>query len=261
MCPISLRLRRPTAARLVAATTLAAFLLLLVPAPAPALLAVNDPSWKLQSSSDGIALYRSSIPGTGVVPVKATMTIPGTIEEVSLVLEDIPRRHEWIGTRTESTLLQKASAYEQTEYLRVHLPWPVQDRSAIIRALISVSDDKREATIACASIQSHLADSLPVLVRAQVHESTFHMTQQPGKVDVVALVFIDPCGWIPKWIVNYFAGRVARSTFVGLRKQVGRNLYSAAQKNAMHQRILDYGGTAQALPARTGSPPTAGNAP
>src|SRR5262245_52648517 len=205
-----------------------AFVLLVQPALALAMLAVDDPSWKLQSSGDGIALYRTSIPGTGVVPVKATMSIPGTIEEVSLVLEDIPRRKEWIGTRTESVLLQKPGPYEQTEYLRVHLPWPVQDRSAVIRALITVSDDKRQATIGCSSISSPLADSLPVLVRAQVHESTFHMTQQAGRVDVVALVFIDPCGWIPKWIVNYFAGRVARSTFVGLRKQVARNLYSAA---------------------------------
>jgi hypothetical protein len=83
-----------------------------------------------------------------------------------------------------------------------------------------------------------------VLVRAQVHESTFHMTQKPGHVDVVALVFIDPCGWIPKWVVNYFASRVARSTCVGLRHQVGRNLYSAAQRNAMHERIQAYGRTA-----------------
>jgi len=207
------------------------------------MLAVDDPSWKLQSSGDGISLYRASIPGTGVVPVKATMSIPGTIEEVSLVLEDIPRRKDWIGTRTESVLLQRATAYEQTEYLRVHLPWPVQDRSAVIRALITVSDDRRQATIGCSSINSPLADSLPVLVRAQVHESTFQMTQQPGHVDVVALVFIDPCGWIPKWVVNYFAGRVARSTFVGLRKQVARNLYSAAQKDAMHERMVNYNHT------------------
>jgi hypothetical protein len=220
--------------------TATALLLLVVPVRAFAMLAVDDPSWHLHSSSDGNSLYRSSVPGTNVVPVKATMSIPGTIEEVSLVLEDIPRRKEWIGTRTESVLLQKESPYEQTEYLRVHLPWPVQDRSAVIRALISVSDDKREATIACSSINSPLADSLPVLVRAQVHESTFHMTQQAGQVNVVALVFIDPCGWIPKWIVNYFAGRVARSTFADLRKQVAKNLYSRAQRNEMHERIQAY---------------------
>lgn len=221
-----------------------AMLLMGQPAPARAMLAVDDPSWRLQSSSDGIALYRSAVKGSGVVPVKATLSIPGTIEEVSLVLEDIRRRREWVGTRTESTLLDRASPYEQTEYLRVHLPWPVQDRSAVIHARIMVSDDRRQATIACESIDTPLADSLPALVRAHVHRSTFRMTQEPGHVDVVALVFVDPRGWIPKWVVNYFATRVAHSTFVGLRRQVGRKLYSTAQRNAMRERILSYGRTA-----------------
>ena len=169
------------------------------------------------------------------------MSIPGTIEELSLVLEDIPRRQEWIGNRTESTLLERTSDYDQTEYLRVDLPWPVMDRSALVRALVEVSDDRRTATIHAQSLASHPADLFPRLVRAQVAPSTLQMTQAPGHVDVVALVFIDPGGWIPKWLVNYFATRVARSTFSGLRRQVSRHLYSPSQLRAMHARIEAYG--------------------
>jgi START domain len=210
------------------------------PASAPETLLESDPSWHLQSSSDGVSLYRGSIRGSGVVPVKAVLTIPGTIEEVSLVLEDLPRRKEWIGDRTESVLLERPSDYDQTEYLRVHLPWPVSDRSALLRATVSVSEGGRRATIAAQSIESCREDTLPKFVRAQIHPSIFQMVQEPGHVDVLALVFVDPCGSIPKWIVNYFAGRVARTTFIGLRKQVGRNLYSAAQRRAMRERILRY---------------------
>jgi hypothetical protein len=215
-------------------------LALFAPAPARGVITANDPSWRLQSTSDGIALYRASVKGSGVVPVKATVTIPGTITDVSLVLEDLARRREWIGTRTESVLLERPNPYEQVEYLRVHLPWPATDRSALIRARISVSDDAQRATIAVHSIASHPADTLPKLVRSQVHTSTFDMVQKPGRVDVVALVFVDPRGWIPKWIVNYFAGRVARSTVAGLRRQVGRQLYPASQREAMQRRIHAY---------------------
>jgi hypothetical protein len=168
------------------------------------------------------------------------MTIPGTIAEVSLVLEDIPRRREWVGTRTESVIPERRSDYEQTEYLKVDMPWPAHDRSALIRARVTVSDDRARATIAAESIDSHPADVLPRLVRAHVHTSTFEMVQLPGHVRVVALVFIDPRGTIPKWIVNYFTGRVARSTLAGLRRQVSRDLYSAAQKSEMHRRIAAY---------------------
>ena len=204
-------------------------------------LAADDPAWKLQSSSDGISLYRASLRGSGVVPVKATLTIPGTIEELSLVLEDIPRRQQWVGNRIESVLLERVSDYDQTEYLRVNLPWPVRDRSALIRALVEVSEDRRTATITARSIASHPADKFPDLVRAQVEPSTLRMTQGPGRVEVEALVFIDPGGWIPKWLVNYFATHVARSTFRDLRKQVSLHLYSPAQIRAMRERIAAYG--------------------
>ena len=63
-------------------------------ADAATLLLVNDPSWRLQSSGGGVDLYGASIRGSGVVPLKAILTIPGTIEEVSLVLEDIARKVE-----------------------------------------------------------------------------------------------------------------------------------------------------------------------
>ena len=229
------------------------FLFLLVPiAPAhagppapggPPMIAADDPGWKLQSSEDGIDLYRCQVKGSGVVPVKAVMTIPGTIADVSLVLQDIPRRTEWIGTRTRSTLLQRVSHYEQYEYLRVYMPWPVADRSAIIRALVSVSDDRTRATIAAQSVVSHpAADTLPKLVRSQVHTSTFQMTQSAGQVEVVALVFIDPGGHVPKWLVNWFAGRMARSTLHDLRKQVAKHLYPPAQVREMERRIREYPG-------------------
>jgi hypothetical protein len=103
-----------------------------------------------------------------------------------------------------------------------------------------VSDDSSRATIAAESVDSPLADRLPKLVRAQVHASTFQMTQVGSRVEVVALVFIDPCGSVPKWIVNYFTRRGARTTLASLRRQVARKLYSPAQVAAMRRRIDGY---------------------
>ena len=208
--------------------------------PARPRIAIDDPSWHLESSSDGITLFSNSIPGIGVVPLKAVMTIPGTIEEVSLVLEDISRRGEWISNFGRSVVLDKANDYDQTEYLRVDMPWPASDRSALVRARITVSDDLKRATIAAESIDSFPADTLPVLVRSKIYASTFQMTQVGDHVEVVALVFIDPRGSIPKWIVNYFTRRVSRSTLSGLRRQVARKLYASAQVAAMHARMHGY---------------------
>ncbi len=220
----------------VAATSLL-FACIALPSHAEPLLAIDDLAWRVESSNDGITLYRATARRGGVVPLKATMTIRGTIEEVSLVLEDIPRRTEWISNLGQSVLLERVNDYDQTEYLRVAVPWPVSDRSALIRARITVSDDFGQATIAAQSVDVAAPDSLPKLVRAIVHTSTFQMTKVDDRVEVVALVFIDPCGTIPKWIVNFFARRVARATLGGLRRQVARKLYSRPQIAAMHERM------------------------
>jgi len=206
----------------------------------PAGTPLDHEPWRLESTGDGITLYRSEQKHHGIVPVKFVMTIPGTIEEVSLVLEDIPRRPEWVRSLNRSVLLERANDYDQIEYLHVNVPWPASDRSGVIRALITVSDDLRQATIAAHSVDVPVPDSLPRLVRAQVHESTFQMTQIGDHVEVVSYVYIDPSGSLPKWIVNYFAHRVARATLIGLRHQVARKLYSIEQVAAMHLRMQRY---------------------
>lgn len=240
----------------VSAAALAASLLASAPVGAT-LLTADDPGWKLQSSGDGISLYRCQVKGSSVVPVKAVMTIPGTIEEVSLVLEDIPRRPEWVGTRTKSTLLERSSDYQRFEYLRVFMPWPVADRSALIRARVTVSEDRKRAVIAAESVPSHpAADTLPELVRSQVHTSTFQMTQKGGQVEVVALVFIDPRGNVPKWLVNWFAGKMARATLRDLRKQVAKHLYSPAQVREMQRRVREYPGDGHSAIAPGQAPST-----
>ncbi len=203
-------------------------------------IAIDASSWHLESSSEGISIFSAAVPGVGIVPFKAVMTIPGTIEEVSMVLEDIPRRKEWIKNLGRSVLLERTNDYDQTEYLRVNVPWPGRDRSALIRVRISVSEDLAKATIAGVSVDSHPADTLPVLVRSKVYASTFQMTQVGNQVEIVTLIFVDPQGSIPKWIVNFFTRRVAHATLSGLRRQVARKLYTPAQLAAMHQRIHAY---------------------
>ena len=210
---------------------------------------MDAPSWTLESTSNGVAIYSSHSLGTAIVPFKAVMTIPGTIEEVSTVLEDVPRRHEWIAHFGMSVVLARPNDYDQTEYLRVAMPWPVADRSALIRVRIGVSDDQRTATIAAESVDSHPLDTLPPLVRAQVYTSTFQMTQVGDHVEVASLVFIDPRGRIPTWVVNYFTSRVARTTLEGLRRQVARELYPREKLDAMKRRIAGYA----AFKARAGN--------
>jgi hypothetical protein len=196
--------------------------------------------WALQSDRDGIALYSCRVPGTGIVPVKAVMTLPASIEEISAVLEDAPRRSEWIARFGGSALLERKSDYDQTEYLRMSLPWPFVDRSSLVRVRISVSPDRNTATIAARSVTCCARTGLPELVRAEIYESSFQMRKRPEGTEVTAVVFIDPQGQLPEWVVNLFTSKVSRKTLMGLRRQVAKGLYSPEALAAMHQRILRY---------------------
>lgn len=212
---------------------------LMPPDAAPA-ISIDSPLWQLRSTADGIRLYEADLLRDGVVPVKAEMAIPGTIEEISAVLEDIPRRGDWLMHFGESRLLSRANDYRQTEYLRMAMPWPVSDRCTLVQVDISVSEDLRTATIAAHSVDCCLPPGVPDNVRAQVHASTFQMTQDGGQVRVVGLVFIDPMGSVPKWAVNLYTRVVARHTLARLRRQVARKLYGPEVLADLHRRIVGY---------------------
>lgn len=219
-----------------------------------AVIGIDSPLWKPQSDADGIRLYEADVVRGGIVPVKAEMTIPGSIEEISAVLEDIPRRRDWVLHFGESRLLQRESDYRQTEYLRMNMPWPVADRAALLQVNISVSADLRTATVEAHSVDCCLPDGAPRNVRAEVHASTFQMTQDGDQVRVLGLVFIDPRGALPKWAVNLYTRVVARSTLSNLRRQVARKLYGPEVLAELRRRIAGYQGYAAAQAAAQTSP-------
>lgn len=216
-------------------------------APVPVLeedrpaIAMNSPEWRLASSRNGIALFTAKVKGTGIVPVKGVMIVPGSIEEISAVLDDMARRADWIDHFGRSELLQRRDDYDQTEYLRMKMPWPLTDRTAVVRVRISVSADKNTATIAAASTEDPAAAPLFTGVRSLVYASTFQMTRAGKFTEVSTIAFIDPRGNLPQWVVNFFTSQVARHTLDGLRRQVARRLYSPEQLAAMGRRIQDYG--------------------
>jgi hypothetical protein len=204
--------------------------------------------WKLESQRNGIALYTRRLGSSRIVPVKCVMSLPASIEEISAVLEDASRRGEWIDRFGASCLLERKSDYEQTEYLRMSLPWPFRDRSSLVKVLISVSDDLSTATIAASSVSCCARAGLSEGVRAEVFESTFEMRKMAGGTEVTALVFIDPKGDLPAWVVNLFTGAVSRRTLEGLRRQVARRLYGPDVLEALHQRILRYSRSGASAP-------------
>ncbi len=217
-------------------------------------VAIDSTAWHLDSTADGISLYSCAVPGTGVVPGKAVMIIPASIEEISCVLEDAPRRWDWISHFGGSELLERKNDYEQTEYLRVAMPWPVMDRSSLVRVTIAISDDQKMATVTARSVSCCARADLPELVRAEIYESTFQMRTVAGGTEVTALVFIDPKGSLPLWVVNLFTGGVSRQTLSGLRRQVAKRLYSEEVLAAMRERIYDYKALMPDGAAPSGSP-------
>jgi hypothetical protein len=224
-----------------------ALLLLCRATPAEPHIALDSPLWRLESDDAGILLYSSRVEGTSIVPFKAVMSIPASIEEVAAVLEDMPRRSEWVARFGGSVLLERRGDYDRTEYVLMRMPWPLSDRTARVRVSVSVSDDRSLVSIVGRSVRSPRRPDLPEFVRAEVYESTFQMVKRARSTEVTALAFVDPRGNLPKWVVNLFTGGEARRTLQGLRRQVERNLYGPAVLADIRARIRRFEGSAAQL--------------
>jgi START domain len=201
---------------------------------------IDSTGWELESSSNGILLYSGRAAGTNIVPFKAVMTIPASIEEIAAVLEDRSRRAEWVARFGESVLLEKPSAYAQTEYVRMRMPWPFSDRTARVQVEVVVAEDLKAVAIEGRSVECCPRADLPEFVRAEVYDSTFQMVTERGRTTVTIIAFVDPRGYLAPWVVNLFTGGEARRTLEGLRTQVERRLYPPSVITAFRKRMEGY---------------------
>lgn len=199
-----------------------------------ALYAVES-QWEKVDEDNGITVYTRSVEGFGVKQFKGIAMIEAPMEVVYEILKDSDGFKDWFG----DCLKQETTVYidELSKYFYHIVKVPVlKDRNLVGKVVFDV--DHKNHTLK-AEIRALQKDMIPEEFRqtAWIPESSEYVritdlycyfkveSAGPEKSTVIYEVLVDPAGWIPDSVANYFAVKNPKNTLANMKKMAGKPEY------------------------------------
>jgi hypothetical protein len=195
----------------------------------------QEKGWKLHSEKDGVQVFTQPVNNSAFKAVKAVGVVETSLSRIAYVLMDVKTTKEWVYGTKVCTLLKQMTPSDLIYYSEVDLPWPASNRDFIIRITLTQDPKTRVMTIIAENMPTYISEKKDI-IRIQRSSGLWHITPiDANHVRVEYTLQVDPGGWIPAWLVNMVASTGPYQSFIGLRKQVGKEKY----KDAKLQGIID----------------------
>ncbi len=163
---------------------------------------VHAESWSFLYESEGIKVFTDcASPPT----FRAEGVLDVDVVEIFAVLADVPRRTEWVNHLSESRVVRDNHVDRVVVYSRYHLPWPARDRDSLIETSYANDYEHGTATIRFRTIKEPGEPPKSDVIRIPTATGTLYLkVLGKGKTFVRYELTLDPGGWLPQWICNFF---------------------------------------------------------
>jgi len=169
--------------------------------------------WTLVSNENWIRIYKSDMSASNYKRIKVECTVDGTIDKLMRVLNDVNNHKTWIYNTKNSYIIKKLSATEYYYYTETALPWPMQNRDAVVHIKFQRDNDNHSLNI----VAYGEPDYLPIVngkVRVPRSANSWQVTvPEPNKLKIVYVFEAEPGGQLPPWLVNTFVNKGPYESF------------------------------------------------
>jgi hypothetical protein len=180
--------------------------LLMVP-----VLAQKD--WTLVSNEDWIRIYKSDMSNSNYKRVKVECTVNGTIDKLVQVLNDVNNHKNWIYNTKDAHMIKRVSNNEYYYYTETTLPWPMQNRDAVVHIKFQRDINNRNLNIIAYGEPGYMP-AVSGKVRVPRSANSWQVTAiEPNKLQIVYIFEAEPGGHIPPWLVNSFVNKGPYESF------------------------------------------------
>jgi START domain len=177
---------------------------------------------------EGIKIYASPYEDSKIKALKVTCTVDATISQMAAVLLDIKSQDEWF-YHTKSNVLLQVSPSELYYYAELSFPFPFSNRDFIEHIKVSQNLLTKIMTMEVQNVPDYI---LPRHGLVRVMKSHCKWTVAPaGKscITIEFILFADPAGSIPVWLINMFSIYGPFETFIKLKEQLKKPEYTNAR--------------------------------
>lgn len=179
--------------------------------------------WQLLGSHQGIEAYQRDIPGQVMPAFRAVGDVEGELHEVFAVIYDVNRHKEWVHDCKDSRMLELLSDTESFIYHRIAVQWPLADRDATMRTVVTVEKPGEQILLRFTGKPHSKMPPVSGVSRMASIEGHYRLTKVGDKrTRVEYQVVSDPGVNAPKQLVVLQAREIPLRTILGLRRQVQR---------------------------------------
>src|SRR2546423_11619073 len=89
--------------------------------------------WQLNKEKKGLRVYTKKADSSSFKSIKVEGVFEGSWEKLFAILMDIKRQEQWVYHTKKSYLVKKIANNEVVYYTETSLPWPMNNRDAVVR--------------------------------------------------------------------------------------------------------------------------------
>jgi hypothetical protein len=183
-------------------------------------VASDNSSWELMIDIDNIKIYTRLWPGSDFVAIKGVQTINASLSTILANFIDIAAFPEWVKDAKEGFVISPFDqTYSRKIYLRMGLPWPLEDRDIVSGQ--HVTQDLKTKIIKIT--EWYEGDMLPIkkdVIRIPRLNTEFLLIPKAKNItQIIWQGHNDPGGFIPPFLVNWLIEDVFFTSMLTMKKR------------------------------------------
>jgi hypothetical protein len=189
-------------------------------------LCIVAENWKTIFQDGGITVYSQKVPVSDVLAFRAAAVLDAPVEQVMEVLRRVEITDEWMPDIQTKYSVVERSDFEAITYSINDLPWPFADRELVLLNRLRLDRLRKYLVVDVYSVD--LGD-VPVgkgNVRAHMYcGETKVRPAGEDRTEVDLILFVDPKGFIPAWLVNLFQKKLPYNFLKALEQKAATTSY------------------------------------
>lgn len=176
--------------------------------------------WKLATEAQGIQVFTRSATGSNIKYLKLECFLDATIDQVVALLLDIPATAKWIPQTKTCSLLRKVSATDLFYYTEIQFPWPLYNRDFVTHLQLYQHPGTKVVTVDVPVISGELSPKEGIVRISNAKGQWVLSPQSNRRIKLAYSLFVDPGGFLPAILVNYFATQASVEIIKKMRELI-----------------------------------------
>lgn len=187
---------------------------------------VISQTWVLRKNIDDVRVYTRDYPGSGFKEIRAEIFVKSSMAGVLKFFSDISLFTQWIYACRTAYSLKKISTHEGYSYSIIDADWPVSDRDVITHYVQKQDSVTKTILITLNGVKDYIPEVVGLVRVESLIGYTKIIPVKSGIVQIIHQLHVEPGGFIPGWLANFFVTDGPLYSFQKLKKFLALKEYN-----------------------------------